>query len=188
MIQYRPADQLINHIIDALEQWVSRRPTLANADAELILSPISVVPIFVSKWIDYSNKYGFGYQLSDKTVGVLFNEGTRICQSAPNDNNQCYEFTDLRNKSVAWNVNSPPPSFVDLSSRLKLLDYFTRYALKTSLNRLILSVCIIVKNVSNILFLESKTSSRNTLCTQSLLRGIVNHYQDYLERQSCGRG
>ena len=33
-----------------------------------------MVPIFVSKWIDYSNKYGFGYQLSDKTVGVLFNE------------------------------------------------------------------------------------------------------------------
>ena len=72
--QYRPADHLISHIIDVLEQWISRRPQLANHETDLLLSPISVVPIFVSKWIDYSNKYGFGYQLSDKTVGVLFNE------------------------------------------------------------------------------------------------------------------
>ena len=140
VIQYRPADQLVNHIIEALEHWVSRRPTLANAEAELILSPISVVPIFVSKWIDYSNKYGFGYQLSDKTVGVLFNEGTRICQSAPNDN-QCYEFTDLKSKSVAWNVNSPPPSLVDLSSRIKLLDYFSRYMDEHLAEGVILSLC-----------------------------------------------
>ena len=50
---YRPPpDQLINHIIEALEQWVSRRPCIANAETELILSPISVVPLFVSKWID----------------------------------------------------------------------------------------------------------------------------------------
>jgi len=150
---YRPPpDQLINHIIEALEQWVSRRPCIANAETELILSPISVVPLFVSKWIDYSNKYGFGYQLSDKTIGVLFNEGTRICQSAAtttstpppnttttqqqtqyydinslNQHLQCYEYTDLQRKSVAWTANSPPPSFVDLSSKLKLLDYFSRY-------------------------------------------------------------
>ena len=40
---------------------------------------------------------------------------------------QCYEYTDLQRKSVAWTANSPPPSFVDLSSKLKLLDYFSRY-------------------------------------------------------------
>ena len=42
---------------------------------------LSLLPIFVSKWIDYSNKYGFGYQLSDNSVGVIFNDQTRICQS-----------------------------------------------------------------------------------------------------------
>jgi len=39
---------------------------------------LTVAPLFVSKWIDYSNKYGFGFQLSDKSVGVLFNDSTRI--------------------------------------------------------------------------------------------------------------
>lgn len=36
------------------------------------------VPVFVSKWIDYSNKYGFGYQLSDGTSGVFFNNSSQI--------------------------------------------------------------------------------------------------------------
>uniref|UniRef100_A0AAR2L9N7 Serine/threonine-protein kinase PLK n=1 Tax=Pygocentrus nattereri TaxID=42514 RepID=A0AAR2L9N7_PYGNA len=34
--------------------------------------------IWVTKWVDYSNKYGFGYQLSNQNVGVLFNEGTHL--------------------------------------------------------------------------------------------------------------
>ncbi|XP_076828935.1 serine/threonine-protein kinase PLK3 [Brachyhypopomus gauderio] len=34
--------------------------------------------VWVTKWVDYSNKYGFGYQLSNHYVGVLFNEGTHL--------------------------------------------------------------------------------------------------------------
>uniref|UniRef100_A0A8C7V7E9 Serine/threonine-protein kinase PLK n=1 Tax=Oncorhynchus mykiss TaxID=8022 RepID=A0A8C7V7E9_ONCMY len=34
--------------------------------------------IWVTKWVDYSNKYGFGYQLSNQNIGVLFNEGTHL--------------------------------------------------------------------------------------------------------------
>lgn len=34
--------------------------------------------IWVSKWVDYSDKYGFGYELSDDCVGVMFNDFTRI--------------------------------------------------------------------------------------------------------------
>lgn len=37
---------------------------------------------FVTKWIDYSNKYGFGFQLSDNSVGALFNDTTRMGLSA----------------------------------------------------------------------------------------------------------
>jgi len=33
---------------------------------------------WVGKWVDYSDKYGFGYQLSDNSVGVLFNDLTRL--------------------------------------------------------------------------------------------------------------
>lgn len=41
------------------------------------------VPIYcVSIWVDYSDKYGFGYQLSDNSVGVLFNDATRLLLSS----------------------------------------------------------------------------------------------------------
>lgn len=33
---------------------------------------------FVSKWVDYSTKYGLGYLLSNGTAGVVFNDSTRI--------------------------------------------------------------------------------------------------------------
>lgn len=34
--------------------------------------------LWICKWVDYSNKYGLGYQLSDNSVGVLFNDATKI--------------------------------------------------------------------------------------------------------------
>ena len=40
-----------------------------------------ISPMYVAKWVDYSNKYGFGYQLSDGAVGVLFNDKTRMILS-----------------------------------------------------------------------------------------------------------
>lgn len=36
-------------------------------------------PIYwVAKWVDYSNKYGLSYQLSDDSVGVMFNDQTKM--------------------------------------------------------------------------------------------------------------
>eukprot|EP00912_Choanoflagellata_sp_UC4_P002385 UC4_evm2s1504 len=34
--------------------------------------------LWITKWVDYSNKYGLGYQLSDESVGVLFNDSTKM--------------------------------------------------------------------------------------------------------------
>ena len=34
--------------------------------------------MYVCKWVDYSNKYGFGAELSDGTVLVRFNDGTKM--------------------------------------------------------------------------------------------------------------
>ena len=40
--------------------------------------------LYVSKWVDYSNKYGFGFQLSDNSVGIMFNDNTRMMLTADN--------------------------------------------------------------------------------------------------------
>ena len=44
--------------------------------------PASQPIYWISKWVDYSEKYGLGYQLSDNSVGVLFNDNTRILLAA----------------------------------------------------------------------------------------------------------
>ena len=33
---------------------------------------------WVSKWVDYSDKYGFGYALCDESIGVVFNDLTKL--------------------------------------------------------------------------------------------------------------
>ena len=50
-------------------------PLLADANPSPVPNPR---PLWVTKWVDYSNKYGFGFQLADKSVGVLFNDSTRM--------------------------------------------------------------------------------------------------------------
>ena len=40
--------------------------------------------LYISKWVDYSNKYGFGFQLSDNSVGIMFNDNTRMMITADN--------------------------------------------------------------------------------------------------------
>lgn len=47
-----------------------------------IEDPASTPIYWVSKWVDYSDKYGLGYQLSDNSVGVLFNDVTKIILDA----------------------------------------------------------------------------------------------------------
>ncbi|XP_065576839.1 serine/threonine-protein kinase PLK1-like [Artemia franciscana] len=83
--------------------------------------PIQVSPLFVSKWIDYSNKYGFGFQLSDRSVGVLFNDSTRMILSSD------LQRTDYQDKFGHGKIF--PPDAVPWSCQEKsvLLNYFAQY-------------------------------------------------------------
>ncbi|RPB27101.1 Pkinase-domain-containing protein, partial [Terfezia boudieri ATCC MYA-4762] len=40
--------------------------------------------VFITKWVDYTNKFGIGYVLTDGTVGVMFNDNSGIvCEGLP---------------------------------------------------------------------------------------------------------
>ncbi|CAG8732606.1 15128_t:CDS:2, partial [Acaulospora colombiana] len=85
--------------------------------------------VFVSKWMDYSNKYGLGYQLTDGSVGVYFNDKTTLVMS-PDGIHFEYVY-NLRNSdnSVSsrrsfYTVNEHPK---DLHKKLYLLKNFRRY-------------------------------------------------------------
>lgn len=142
---YRKRDRLVFQIIETVETWLlNRPPTNVNNVAELASSaPLSFVPIFVSKWIDYSNKYGFGYQLSDKSVGVLFNDSTRI--SRTNDG-RYNEFADNKGKLVTFAADIACPTVgggsSDFGGRIRLLDYFARYMDENLAEGVTASLCL----------------------------------------------
>ncbi|KAK0161583.1 hypothetical protein PV327_010039 [Microctonus hyperodae] len=77
--------------------------------------------LWVSKWVDYSDKYGFGYQLCDDGVGVMYNDGTRLIMLA-NKYNIHYINRDLN--EMYYTVKDYPPS---LEKKMKLMNFFLQY-------------------------------------------------------------
>ena len=54
---------------------ISSKKIRSDDDSE---DPNSAPLLWIAKWVDYSDKYGFGYQLSDDSIGVSFNDLTRM--------------------------------------------------------------------------------------------------------------
>lgn len=80
------------------------------------------IPIFwISKWVDYSDKYGLGYQLCDNSVGVLFNDYTRMIMYADGDSLQ---YIDKTATESYLSVRSFPST---LNKKITLLKYFRNY-------------------------------------------------------------
>lgn len=82
-------------------------------------------PMLVSKWVDYSNKHGFSYQLSNNDIGVSFNNGETVLKSA--DSGQVWHITP--NSQSGWSATnfdafSHPP---ELKKDLETLEFFTKY-------------------------------------------------------------
>jgi serine/threonine protein kinase len=56
-----------------------------DTSLEVQMSNLQITPhpqIFITKWIDYTNKYGLSYQFRDGSIGVYFNDGTSIILSS----------------------------------------------------------------------------------------------------------
>uniref|UniRef100_A0A8D0BHG9 Serine/threonine-protein kinase PLK n=1 Tax=Salvator merianae TaxID=96440 RepID=A0A8D0BHG9_SALMN len=75
----------------------------------------------VTKWVDYSNKYGFGYLLSSGSTGVLLRDGTHLAL-CPQHRLVCY-CAEAR-KAVSFSHSEAPAS---LSTKMGILRFFTQY-------------------------------------------------------------
>ncbi|KAI8999393.1 kinase-like domain-containing protein [Gaertneriomyces semiglobifer] len=89
-----------------------------------------VVPprIFITKWIDYSNKYGLGYQLRDESVGVYFNDSTSMILAADNHHFEYLYYERGSDRTVmhrkAFTLTQYPS---DLQKKVTLLKHFRGY-------------------------------------------------------------
>ncbi|KAL2719422.1 serine/threonine-protein kinase polo [Vespula squamosa] len=77
--------------------------------------------IWISKWVDYSDKYGFGYQLSDDGVGVMFNDGTRLIMLANGFN---IHYINRDGNELYYTVQEYPTT---LDKKMKLMNFFLKY-------------------------------------------------------------
>ncbi|KAJ3411523.1 Cell cycle serine/threonine-protein kinase cdc5/MSD2 [Chytridiales sp. JEL 0842] len=84
--------------------------------------------IFITKWIDYSNKYGLGYQLRDGSIGVYFNDSTSILLAADNNHIEYLYYDNVADSTKmhrrAYTLANFPK---DLQKKVTLLKHFGGY-------------------------------------------------------------
>lgn len=132
----------------------SFRAASASAANASVASIATFPPVWVTKWVDYTSKYGLGYRLSDGTFGVVFNDATKMSQASPSSSAAAAFFSDAENDGVtppgdrleyrerarrgsgsnpeppgapcvAFSASAPPPP--GLEKKTKLMRHFRGY-------------------------------------------------------------
>jgi len=82
--------------------------------------------VWVTKWIDYTSKYGLGYLLSNGCTGVFFNDSTKMILDPFAGQVSYYEKkgTDTQETGLTYPANSCPSS---LSKKVTLIQHFRNY-------------------------------------------------------------
>jgi len=99
-----------------------------NVEPPEIVGPIENPKVFISKWIDYSNKYGLGYQLTNSCVGVYFNDSTSIILSADEEHFEYLYYTKENDQPVMQKAQYTIENYPsDLHKKVTLLKHFKVY-------------------------------------------------------------
>lgn len=91
--------------------------------------------LWVTKWVDYTSKYGLGYLLSDGSSGVYFNDSTKIIAATNNANFEYLERTK-RSQDHGAAVEAPRSAHLlekfpsELQKKVTLLKHFRNYLIE----------------------------------------------------------
>jgi len=121
---------------DVLQAVHDNLTRMIESSAPAAPSPVTSGPsVWVTTWVDYTSKYGLGYMLSNGSVGVYFNDSTKIVLAS---DGVCGEYVD---RSPAPTDGGPKPeahrtSFTlssfppELNKKVTLLKHFRGYLLE----------------------------------------------------------
>ena len=101
---------------DGAEMIGSRNPAASQSSAD--------VPIHAKKWIDYTSKYGLGYILSNGSVGVFFNDATKIILDREGKKFDYYERKEKEDVKQSHSLEEYPPT---IEKKVTLLAHFKSY-------------------------------------------------------------
>ena len=89
-------------------------------------------PMIVTKWVDYSNKHGFSYQLSTEDIGVLFNNGCTVLRLADAEEFWYISYDNKEGWIASHYLLHDRPH--ELNRYLEVVDFFANY-MKANLSR-----------------------------------------------------
>lgn len=93
--------------------------TLSNLAQTGIKDHQGIDQIYVQKWVDYSAKYGLGYIMSDQTIGVFFNDNTKMIADKDGDQSVNYIYcTKTKDKQQPSNF-----ILIDNFQKISLMEY-----------------------------------------------------------------
>jgi len=105
-------DDLYGLLSKLLNTKPTERPLIQEEEAE---DPKSQPIVWVSRWVDYSDKYGFGYSLNDDSKGVVFNDVTKLVLLA---DGHSIHFIDYDGGEHYYNLTEYPEA---IEKKVKLL-------------------------------------------------------------------
>ncbi|KAK5984025.1 Serine/threonine-protein kinase PLK [Trichostrongylus colubriformis] len=115
-----PEDGYLSELYEQISSLCNAR--VADRELRVEDEAPEAMPIFwISKWVDYSDKYGIGYQLCDNSVGVLFNDSSKLVLDEAGNELTYIEKNETENY---YGIESYPES---LSKKVTLLKYFRAY-------------------------------------------------------------
>ena len=103
-----------------------------NNDKSSIIPPflnstfLSKKEVWVTKWVDYSNKYGLGYILNNGFIGVYFNDNTKMLFN-PQQQRITYverKISDKQELLYTFSINEYPD---DIKNKVNLFNEFKNF-------------------------------------------------------------
>lgn len=118
-----PNDCYLNELMSMLLRLVNLRPDKYNHIQQDEAEDPKYTPLYwVSKWVDYSEKYGLGYELSDNSIGVFFNDVTQIVSL--HGKTDIGTYIDIDNTEICLKMKTAPSI---LSKKVTIFENFYHY-------------------------------------------------------------
>ena len=136
-------------------------PKLARKDPTR--PPEELRSVFVKRWVDFSEKYGCGYLLTNGDTGVLFNDGTIMAHLEASEQVYLLEKSETnKERRTCYFAKKFPES---LRKKVELLNYFRSFLLSKQFDtpRGVESASEVPEKeqVEFILFVKNSTKTKN---------------------------
>ncbi|XP_042717860.1 inactive serine/threonine-protein kinase PLK5 isoform X4 [Chrysemys picta bellii] len=107
----------VQSVTRVLGSCLENMPLAEHNPVQRLAPPV----LWVTRWVDYSNKYGFGYLLSDGSTGALLADGTHLAL-CPQSLRVCY--CPGCGEAVSFPRSDVPTS---LATKMGVLHFFSQY-------------------------------------------------------------